>query len=68
MKGPEVNLSVRKAFSRENNFSDHGGIWYHHGNRPEHGFEVVGQFCSPSISRIHCDENTACINQVYFTA
>ena len=68
MKGPECNLSVSKAFSRENNFGDHRGIGHNHRNRPEHGFEVVGQLCSPGISRIHCDENTACINQVDFTA
>ena len=43
----------------QHDLSNHGIVWHHHGNRSEQRLKVVWQLRSPSIARVHGDEDIA---------
>lgn len=47
--GPTPHLTVVKALGEKEDLSNLGGIRHHHGNGPEHGFEIIWEFRSASI-------------------
>lgn len=44
----------------------HAAIRHHHRDRPEHGFQIVGQLGTTRVSWIHSDEDAAGVHQFYF--
>jgi hypothetical protein len=50
---------IDETFSKEHDLSDKSVVGDHHRNGSEKYFQVVGQFSSPSITRIHSDEYAA---------
>lgn len=43
-------------------------IWYHHGHRSKQSFQVIWQFSSPCIPRVHCNKSSTRWNQSDLTA
>ena len=46
----ETYLCVIKSLSKQDNFCNHGGVWYNHRNGSKHALQVVWQFSTTSIS------------------
>lgn len=51
-------LGVVETLPEQDNLGDETRIRDHHGNGPEHALQVIGEFCSTSVTRVHRDEDT----------
>lgn len=43
-------LAVVEALSKQYDLSDESRVWHHHGDRPEHGLEVIWKLSTTSVA------------------
>ena len=54
-----TDLGVVEALAEQDDLSDQRRVGHDHRDGPEHRLEVVGQFRSSCVARVHRDEDAA---------
>ena len=65
---PPPTFGIAESLAEERDFRDISRVWDAHGDRPEHGLEIVRQLGPSGISGVHRDENAATPNKTNLSA
>lgn len=60
------NSGPLESLAEQIDLGYHAAVRHHHRDRPEHGFQIVGQLGTTRVSWIHSDEDAAGVHQFYF--